>query len=121
MSSEDKIDFEAINRLSVSIASHKVQLTKCENVEEMEKICKSIFDMEIEILMERKKKLRILQSKKEEILQKMAGLEADLDDINRDIHSQINRYRDAVTLRVTRLENEMNGKKGEMDTPSIDE
>lgn len=118
--SEEKTDFTSINRLSVSIASHKVQLTKCENVEEMERICKSIFDMETEILMERKKELKTLQSKKEDLLQKMAALESSLDDVNREINARIGRYRDAVTSRITRLESEVNGKKEIMEAPTIE-
>jgi predicted nucleic acid-binding Zn-ribbon protein len=119
-SAEEKTDFTSINKLAVSIASHKVQLTKCDNVEEMERICKSIVDMESEILMERKKELKTLQSKKEDLLQRMAALEVSLDDVNREINARIGRYRDAVTSRISRLENEVNGKKGEMETPTIE-
>lgn len=118
---DEKTDFTIINKLSVSISSHKVQLTKCENVEEMEKICKNIVDMENEILMERKKELKTLQMKKEDILQKMTGLESALDDVNRDIHARINRYREAVTSRISRLENEVNGKKGELEGKDVKE
>lgn len=117
---DDKTDFTNINKLTVSIASHKVQLGKCDNIEDMEKICKLIFDMETEILMERKKELKTLQGKKEDILQRITALENSLDEVNREINVRISRYRDVITSRISRLENEVNGKKCEMDTPTLD-
>lgn len=117
---DNKTDFTNINKLSVSIASHKNQLSKCENVEEMEKICQAIVNMENQILTERRKELKTLESKKEEILQKITALEGALDDINREINARVYRFRESVTSRLSRLENEMNGKKGEMETPTIE-
>ncbi len=116
----NRTDFTIINKLTVSIESHKNQLSKCDNVEEMERICKSIVEMENVILMERTKELKALQCRKEDLLQKMAALEVSLDDVNREINARIGRYRDAVTSRISRLESEVNGKKGELETPSIE-
>lgn len=117
-------NYEVINKLMVSITSHKVQLTKCEDVDEIERICKSIWEMETEILLERKKELKTLQAKKEEILQKMANLESKLDEINCNINARMGRYKESVTSRINTIENEMNTvsiKKGEeMETPTIE-
>jgi chromosome segregation ATPase len=121
---DDKPNYDTINKLMVSIASHKTQLNKSNSIDEMENICRSIWEMESEILMERKKELKSLQSKKEDLLQKMAGLEASLDEVNREINARLGRYRESVTSRLSRLEGEMNGKKGELggevETPSIE-
>lgn len=116
----EKPDFVLINKLAVAIASHRVQLSKCENLDEMERICKSIFDMEQEILQEKKKELKNLYSRKEDILQKMAALEAGLDEVNREINARVSRIRDTVTSRISQLETEVNGKKSELDQPSIE-
>lgn len=113
-------DFTLINRLTVSIASQKIQLSKCESPDEMDRICKSISDMEMEILNEKKKELKSWHTKKEDILQKMAVLESSLDDVNREINARVSRYRDSVCSRILRLENEVNGKMSEMVPPSLE-
>lgn len=110
---EEKPDFTLINRLTVSIASHRVQLSKCDDMDQIDKISSSIFSMEQEIISERKKELKSLIKKKEEILQKMTILETSLDEVNRDISTRISRYRNTVTNRISQLEQEMNGKKSE--------
>jgi len=117
---DDKPDFALINRLTVSIASHRVQLGKCESVDEMDKIHQSIYNMEQEIIAERRKELKTLQAKKDDLLQKMAALEASLDEVNREINVRVSRYRAAVSSRISRLELEVNGKKSELDPPTID-
>ena len=76
--------------------------------------------METEILLERKKELKILQIKKEDILQKITALEGQLDETNREINTRISRYREVITSRISRLENEVNGKKGEIEPPTLD-
>lgn len=110
---EEKPDFTLINRLTVSIASHRVQLSKCDDMDQIDKISSSIFSMEQEILSERKKELKSLIKKKEEILQKMTILETSLDEVNREISTRVSRYRNTVTNRISQLEQEMNGKKSE--------
>ena len=109
-----EVDFTLINKLTVSIESHKVALGKCEDMEEMDNICKNIVEMEAEILAERKKEVKYLYQQKEDILQKISTLESSLDEVNRNINVRVSRYRDAVTTRISRLETEVNGKKSEM-------
>jgi chromosome segregation ATPase len=82
-------------------------------MDQIDKISSSIFSMEQEILSERKKELKSLIKKKEEILQKMTILETSLDEVNREISTRVSRYRNTVTNRISQLEQEMNGKKSE--------
>lgn len=118
-------DYTLINKLSVSIASHKVQLSKAESTDEIDRILRSIMDMETEILIEKKKDLKEKYSKKEDILQKIASLESQLDDVNREINSSLGVLRDAVARRIARLETDVNNKtlsssSPEMESPSLD-
>ena len=115
--SAEKTDYTLINKLTVSIASHRNQLAKCDNLDEMERICKSIYEMENEIIQERRKELKSLYTKKEEVLQKIAALESTLDGINREIMARTNRYRDAIVSRISQLESEVN--KGEVEPPTL--
>lgn len=119
-SSDEKVDFTLINKLTVSIASYRVQLSKCENMDDIERIYRSIFEMENEIIQERKKDLKSFYTKKEDILQKMAALELSLDEVNREINARVSRYKDSVVNRISQLESEVNRKKSEMDLPTID-
>lgn len=104
-------DFTLINRLEASILSYKSTLAKAESVDDIDKICKNISDVETEILNERKKELNTLLKKKDDILQKMATLETSLDTINREINARVARYRDSATSRLSRIESEINAKK----------
>lgn len=118
--SDEKVDFTAINKIKVSIASLRVQLTKCDNVEEMEKIRKNIFELVNEILSIKMKKVKVILARKENLLQKMASLEASIDDTNRELNALTGSYRDDIIFYISGLENEINEKKWEMETPTID-
>lgn len=115
-----KPDFTVINKLAVSIASLKVQLSKSEKMDEIERICKEIFDLENEILIERGKELKSLFARKDDVLHQITVLEAKLDEVNCDINARLNRYRDSATNRISRLESEVNSKKSELDPPTIE-
>jgi hypothetical protein len=117
--SEEKANFTLINRLSVSIASHRNQLLKCDNVQELDLICSQIITLENELLAERKKEITVLSLQKEEILGQIVLLESKLDELNLLIQARIGRYRDAVTYRITQLEDQVSTKRGEMDLPTI--
>ena len=116
----ETVDFTLINRLTVGITSYRNQLATCENVEEIEKVCKNILDMENEILQERNKELKSFFTKKESILQQMASLEASLDSVNKEINTRIGRYRTQVTNRISHLETEVTSRKSEMVLPTME-
>ena len=113
-------NFEAINKLTVGITSRRVQLLKSENVEDMDKILKEICEMEVEIMIEKKKELKELYKSKEDLLQQSAALQVALDEVNLSINSRVARYRDSVASRIGRLETEVNARIGEMEPPSMD-
>lgn len=110
---DDKPNFTHINKLMVSIDSYKNQLSRCDNVEEMEKLCSHIIALETEILQERGKELRSLTVKKEAVLEQMMKLETTLDEINKELNHRLARYKEAALSRVSHIETEMeNVKKG---------
>lgn len=116
----EPIDFTLINRLTVSITSYRNQLSTCENIEDIEKVCKNILDIENEILQERNKELKSFFTKKESLLQQMASLEASLDSVNKEINTRIGRYRTQVTNRISYLETEVTSRKSEMALPTME-
>ena len=113
-------DHTVINRLSVSIASYRNQLSRCENLDDIEKICKNISDLEAEIASERRKDIANLVQHKDQLLQEMAALEEAIDEINRNINNHLSRYRDSLTSRITQIEGEVSQKKAELDSSLMD-
>lgn len=106
-----EIDFTEINKHLVSIASYRNQLAKCERIDEITRIKNAIIEAELKIFAEREKGLKVLQNKKEEILQKTAHLQIELDNlkteldtVNVQLATHTEKYKSSVFRKIADLE-----------------
>lgn len=109
----ENVDFTEINKHIVAITSLRNQLSKSEKIDEITKIRNQILDIEVKILTEREKGLKNLQVRKEQLLQKTAQLQieldnskSELDSLNLQITAQTDRYRNSIMKRMLDLEND---------------
>jgi len=112
------VDHALINKLMVNIASCKIQLTKCETMEEMDQVCENINRLEAMVAVERRKDIDELLKRKDDILRQISDLEHSLDDINREMNAKLNKFRNSVSSKLNMLEL---CTKSEMEYPTIDE
>jgi uncharacterized protein Yka (UPF0111/DUF47 family) len=99
-------DFTVINRLTVQIKSLQNELVRSENPEDIQKISRSIIELEHEIAEEKNKELRSFIEKKNLILKQITELESSLDDVNREINARINKFKASMISRMSQIETE---------------
>ncbi len=118
---QTKTNFNNVNTLAVSIASHRAQLEKTDDFEEIDRISQKIATLERQMMEERRKELKTLCEKKEKCLSDMAALENTLDELNIKITAYMKSYKSAMASRLVQLETDVNLKKSNLDLPNIDD